>query len=200
MRENVVVFNIETTGVAWYEEFLQFAACDYDGNILINTYIKPDHRRTWVKAEKFNHITPAMVKDAPSFDDVAEKISNLLFHADTLIAYNMDFALNFMAEKAFYMTDGETRTVNVMNDFAEVYGEWDKYRHLYKCQKLETAAKYCGYSFNPGDSMNKVFATLHVYKSLRLIKQSRIVRDEESEKELLDSECERLDREFNSIV
>ena len=29
MRENVVVFNIETTGVAWYEEFLQFAACDY---------------------------------------------------------------------------------------------------------------------------------------------------------------------------
>ena len=200
MRENVVVFNIETTGVAWYEEFLQFAACDYDGNILMNTYIKPDHRRTWVKAEKFNHITPAMVKDAPSFDDVGEKFSNILFHADVLIAYNMDFALNFMAEKAFYMTDGETRIVNVMNDFAEVYGEWDKYRHFYKYQKLETAAKYCGYQMNSGDSMNKVFATLHVYKSLRLIKQSRIVRDEESEKELLDSECKRLDCEFNSIV
>lgn len=80
---------------------MQFAACDYDGNILMNTYIKPDHRRTWVKAEKFNHITPAMVKDAPSFDDVGEKFSNILFHADVLIAYNMDFALNFMAEKAF---------------------------------------------------------------------------------------------------
>lgn len=179
---------------------MQFAACDYDGNILMNTYIKPDHRRTWVKAEKFNHITPAMVKDAPSFDDVGEKFSNILFHADVLIAYNMDFALNFMAGKAFYMTDGETRIVNVMNDFAEVYGEWDKYRHFYKYQKLETAAKYCGYQMNSGDSMNKVFATLHVYKSLRLIKQSRIVRDEESEKELLDSECERLDCEFNSIV
>ena len=143
----IVVFDTETTGLdRKNDEIIQFSACDGEGNPLINTYLRPVRHTEWPGAMAVNGITPAMVADAPTLEEMSGRIKAVLESAKTLIGYN---------------------TPDVMIDFARQYGEWDSYHEDYKWQKLVTAARYYGYEFKAHDSMNDVFATLYVYQMMQ---------------------------------
>ena len=135
----IVVFDTETTGLdRKNDEIIQFSACDGEGNPLINTYLRPVRHTEWPGAMAVNGITPAMVADAPTLEEMSGRIKAVLESAN-----------------------------DVMIDFARQYGEWDSYHEDYKWQKLVTAARYYGYEFKAHDSMNDVFATLYVYQMMQ---------------------------------
>lgn len=161
----IVVFDTETTGLdGKTDEILQFSACDGDGNTLINTYLRPVRHTEWPRAMAVNGITPAMVADAPTLEEMSGRIKAVLESAKTLIGYNIEFDLGFVS--SFFRPAKDVKIVDVMLDFAEAYGQKD-YRHGgYKWQKLVTAAKYYGYEFKAHDSMNDVFATLFVHNQM----------------------------------
>lgn len=139
----IVVFDTETTGLSSRsDEMVQFSACDGDGKILINTYLRPVRHTEWPGAMAVNGITPAMVADAPTLEEVADQIKEVLESAKTLIGYNIGFDLGFVS--SIYKPEKGVKLVDVMLDFARQYGEWNDYFGDYKWQKLTTAARWQG--------------------------------------------------------
>ena len=85
--------------------------------------------------------------------------------ADLWIAYNNPFDLSFLR---FWGIDPTgKKQVDVMREFAPVYGEWNEEKGSYKWQKLAKAAAYYGYSFSAHDSLEDVKATLFVYQKMK---------------------------------
>lgn len=163
----IVVFDTETTGLAFNnDEILQFSAVDGEGNVLLNTYIKPHFKRIWSEAERINGISPNMVDNAPELWEVAGQIRGVMESGRLLVAYNAEFDLDFL-EAVGYRPTNEQTVYDVMSVFAEVYGEYSDYHGGYKWQKLTVAANYFGYKFHAHDSLEDARATLHCYKKIQ---------------------------------
>ena len=169
---DTIIIDTETTGLdAMWDELLQVSIIDIDGNELYNSYIKPLHHQSWIEAEHVNHISPQMVRYAPTIFDEMPKINAILRSANTIIGYNTSFDLDFL-----YVSGGisvnDKNIVDVMDDFAEEYGEWDEQHDSYKWQKLSTAADHYGYDWNSRpegahNSLADCYATLFVYNKMR---------------------------------
>ncbi len=168
-KERILVYDTETTGFhAGLDEILQFSACDGTGRVLMNTYIRPKRKRSWPEAAAVNGITPDMVMNSPTIDQVRDCIQVLFDQVSLLVAYNCPFDDGFLSAAGIRFGEG-SQSFDVMRAFAEVYGEWNDYFGEYKWQKLTTAAAYYGYDWKDcraHDSLGDVFATLHVFNYL----------------------------------
>lgn|SRR5574344_1002421 len=90
-NKNTVFIDTETTGLdPITDELLQIAAVDSDGKTLLNVYLKPTHTNSWESAMAVNGITPELVSDCPTFDDLKDSLANL-FRGRDVVAYNMAF-------------------------------------------------------------------------------------------------------------
>ena len=163
-----VVFDVETTGLdCGVDEIIQFSAIDENENILLSTYVKPEHTVSWPDAQRINGITPEMAADAPLFKEIREKVQHIFDEAEELIAYNGIFDIGFLQAAGIQFDFTRQYLYDVMLEFAPVYGEWSDYHGDYKWQKLITCAAYYGYGFNAHDSLEDVKATLYCYKAMR---------------------------------
>lgn len=88
--EKIVCFDTETTGFSKYDEILQISMYGTSGPIL-NSYFKPQHRKTWNGAAAVNHIYPETVKNAPSFEASASKLQKIFSKAEIIIGHNVAF-------------------------------------------------------------------------------------------------------------
>lgn len=162
-----VIFDTETTGLDCFEdEILQFSAINENGEVLMDTYIKPINHTSWKSAERIHGITPETVEHCPTFNDIKQDIQDIFSNADELIAYNYTFDIRFLKQAGIVIPE-DIKITDVMLDFAEVYGEWNDYFHDYKWQKLQTAAAYYRYVYKAHDSLEDVKATLYVYQQMQ---------------------------------
>lgn len=162
-----IVIDTETTGLDMFEdELLQVSIIDTDGNVVFDSYIKPIRHSEWYEAQAVNNISPAMVADAPSIYEKAAEINAIISQADLVIGYNVDFDLMMLANSGVISTKG-VKSYDVMEQFAEIYGEWSEWHQNYKWQKLTKAAEYFGYDWGrqkgkAHNSLADCFATLFV--------------------------------------
>ena len=164
-----ICIDVETTGLSYiYDNILQFSAIDGEGNVLLNTLVKPYMKCDWKEAERINGISPDMVSDAPEFHELIPVIQGIFDSAVHIISYNGDFDESFLSENGIQIRDGIRRT-DIMIAFARVYGEWNDYYSDYKWQKLITCANYYGYEpeGNFHDSLEDVKATLYCYNKMK---------------------------------
>lgn len=165
-----IVMDIETTGLeCGYDEILQISILSGAGETLYHSYIRPIHAEDWQEAERINHITPDMVADAPSIYEEMPKINAILRDAKRIIGYNhTGFDVHFLEHfGAVFPEDAEM--VDVMLEFAPIYGEYNECYGEYKWQKLSTCAAYYGYDWGEDtmhDSLADCKATLHCYRSM----------------------------------
>lgn len=166
--DKVLVLDTETTGLGHRAEILQFSAIHGDGTVAMNQYIKPNHTSSWPLAMSVNHITPAMVMNAPTIDELKDEIENLLGSADIIVGYNLPFDLQMLRQNGVKLpSKDEVKYVDLMVPFAEVYGDWNDYWENYKWQKLITCAHYYGYTGDGWhDSLADVRATLYCYQKM----------------------------------
>lgn len=163
-----ICFDVETTGLCHNDEVLQISVIDGNGKTLINEYLKPYLMRAWKEAQAVNHITPEMVKHAPypHENEIIQRIKGIFESADTWIAYNGTFDLGFLSRWGVKPSDS-TEIIDVMKDFAPIYGEWSEKYGCYKWQNLKTCASYYGFKHKAHDSLEDVKATLYCYKQMR---------------------------------
>lgn len=172
MKNKYIIIDTETTGFHPYDgdELLQVSIIDTDGNVLFDEYFKPQHRTEWKEAEQVNGISPEMVADRPAISEKISEINAIIENSDTIIGYNTQFDIGFLKANGAIVPD-DLETVDVMEDFAKIYGEWNSARGSYKWQKLTRAAEYYGYDWSQRaetahNSLGDCYATLFVYKKL----------------------------------
>ena len=167
----MIIIDTETTGLKpGIDELLQVSIINEHGDTLLDRYIRPTRCKEWPEAMAINHITPDMVRDCPTIAEIRDKIQTLISEADKIMGYNTYFDLAFLSESGIDVPDSDSgKIIDVMIDFAEVYGDYREDLGGYKWQKLTTAAAYYGYEWpvNAHNSLGDCLATLHVYNSMQ---------------------------------
>lgn len=166
LKENeIIIVDTETTGLnADTDELLQVSIIDSQGNTLFNSYIKPLFTENWDGAMAVNHITPEMVANAPNILEVKQEINRILNSANIIVGYDTNFDLSFLSAAGIEFE--QQQIVDIMQDFAPIYGEWNDYYESYKWQKLNTCANYYNYNWGDDtahDSLADCRATLYCY-------------------------------------
>ncbi len=176
-KYDLVVIDFETTGLksplhaffngVKYDEILSASIIDQDGNTLLHTLCKPKHHKTWAKAQEIHEISPAMVKDKPPFEAVFPKVKEILSSAKLVIAYNIEFELEFLwgyDAVCGFIGNGKIRENVVWG--ADPMLMYCAYKANERWQKLTTVAKHFKYKFDAHDSLEDVKATLFCYKKM----------------------------------
>lgn len=164
-----IVLDTETTGLdPRRDELVQIAILNADtGETVLSTYVRPVWTLEWPQAQHIHGITPEMVADAPTMAELHLTLLEIFGTARELIGYNTFFDLSFL-EPYGITPCGEV--VDVMMDFAPIYGEWSEYHDDYKWQSLNTCAAYYGYDWGEDkahDSLADCKATIFCYKRIK---------------------------------
>lgn len=164
----VACFDTETTGVSKEQDtLLQITIVDENCNILLETYIKPKDRESWINAEQVNHISPDMVKDAPTALEIAPLVQKIFDEADVITGYNVGFDVGFV-EKDCKITIDRTKVVDCLKVFKD---ECKKKNINLSRHKLGNAVDfYCpeakaDYLANAHDASCDAIATMKVYEA-----------------------------------
>ena len=164
-----IVIDTETTGLNPYDdELLQVSIIDGQGNTLFNSYIKPLYTDNWNKAMAVNNITPETVATAQNILEVKQKISRIINSAHTIIGFNVYFDLGFLSNIG--IKNENAAIVDVMEDFAYIYGEWSEQYGCHEWAGLTKCAEYYGYDWGTDiahDSLADCRATLYCYKKMK---------------------------------
>lgn len=169
MTKKIIVLDTETTGLTHEDDLLQVSIIGFDKQVLFDEYIKPTNATEWPEAMAVNGITPEMVKDCKTIDERREEIQKIIDEAELIIGYNIFFDLEMLESKGItWRGRGPKRVYDVMETFAEIYGEWNAYYGNYKWQKLSKCADYYGYEWevDAHNSLGDVYATLYCYKEM----------------------------------
>ena len=165
MSKNIICIDVETTGLyAAEDEILQISIMNGKGEILLNTYCKPEFKTSWKEAELIHGITLEKVQDCKPYRFYKKTVESILKSCDIIIGYNVDFDLNFLLDDWLEFFKGKDIYIqDVMFMFSKVYGEWSRYYKNYKWKSLEVCSEYYNYKFNAHDSLEDVRATLYCY-------------------------------------
>lgn len=164
MENKYIVLDTETTGLnAAEDELLQVSIIDEEGNVLFDSYIRPTQHTEWAEAERVNHITPEMVDNSPTIEEVMSEINNILKRYDKIVGYNVRFDADFLKHNGAEFADN-TNFVDSMKIFSLYFSADNK-----RC-KLTEAADYFCYDWSEHEeahnSLGDCYATLYVYKKL----------------------------------
>ncbi len=104
-RRRVLFFDLELTGVYDHDEIISVSICDGTGETLMDTLVKPRHKKKWNRTEKIHGISPAMVQDSPYLDDLVPRIKALFANADNIVAFGV--STDYSHIKYIYETERE---------------------------------------------------------------------------------------------
>lgn len=158
--------DLETTGfTVGDDEIVSISIIDEDGCVVMDQLVKPKNRSIWHDAQAIHHISPAMVKDSPTFDEIKDSVLKIYQAADQVIIYNADFDSEFIAYAASEYELIESKSMCCMKRFAEIYGEYSEYLEDYKWQKLSKAMNYYHLSWigDPHASLTDTYACRAVW-------------------------------------
>ena len=164
-RERVLCIDVETTGLdSQKDEILQLAIVDGNGERLLCTYIHPDHRKRWPKAQEVNGITWQMVKGAPTLKEVKDEAQAIISSAELIIGYNVSFDQRML--KAGGIGFGTRDIYDVMEDYAQVWGTWSYHKGDYLWVSLEKAASHFKIPLDAHDAANDAIATARLFYAM----------------------------------
>ena len=109
-RRRVLFFDLELTGVYDHDEIISVSIMDATGEILMDTLVKPLRKKKWNRTEKIHGISPAMVQDAPTLDELIPSIKEMFENADNIIAFGV--STDYSHIKYIYETEREQEALH----------------------------------------------------------------------------------------
>lgn len=144
---NFVVLDLETTGLnESVDEPVQIGVVAADGSVIFAGLVKPSVL-THPEALAVHEITEDMLKDAPAFADIREKLRDAIGDK-RVIVYNANFDKSILHNAN---GDGQWEFGDIwecaMEQYAAFYGERWTWRSGYKPQSLRHALEQQGVEF-----------------------------------------------------
>ena len=166
-----VYLDTETTGLRGIyaggrDEIVEVAILDDQGKSVINQLVRPTRQKSWPEAERIHRISPAMVADAPTRDEILPEVMDAV--SDCLVViYNKAFDVGFFPAHVFQNSQVEC----AMLRYAEWRGEWNSHYGNYRWHKLQVAAKATGFkqSVEWHRAVADTIACRHVWRHLERI-------------------------------
>ena len=161
---DILIIDTETTGLDCdSDEILSLSIYDYNSQQpLLDTFLWPHSLKRWPEAQRINHISYDMVRDAPSIQQKRDAINDTICNEKILIAYNNGFDLPFLRRFGICV-DAPSYELDVMLEFAAFFGEFNSYYGDPMWQKLSYAAEVCGYTgYDPHISMEDCKVTAFI--------------------------------------
>lgn len=146
LSQNPIFLDTETTGFKNWDEIVEIAIVDQDGNTLLDSLVKPG-RKIPPDAMAIHGITEDMVADAPTWTELWPQVQAAL-EGRVVGIYNADFDLRLLEQTAsnagMVWEPPYAEAFCVMNLYSEYKGDWNnKYRN-YRWHKLEAAGRQLG--------------------------------------------------------
>ena len=139
LDQNIVILDFETTGFK-NSEIVQIGAINRDGDVLLETLVKPT-KRIPSAATNVHGITNDAVKDAPGFREVYVQLSSLLA-GSPVVAYNVSFEKMIIGGECDRYKLPQIRPSQwecAMIAYAGYYGQRNPSKGGFKWQKLGNA-------------------------------------------------------------
>lgn len=86
-RRKVLFFDLEMTGLYFHDEVLSVTLTDGTGETVFDSLVRPVRKKKWKATEEIHGITPDMVKDAATFDELAPRLREIFDGAQRLVAF-----------------------------------------------------------------------------------------------------------------
>lgn len=143
-----IFLDLETTGLdPATDEILEIGILDDDGEILLDSLVRPERHTSWPEAERINGIGPADVADAPPLAVLRPRLIEAVAGTRVVI-YNASFDTGFLGADLLSST---AEVLCAMRAFARVFGAWDDRHGTWRWQRLVKAAAHVGYEW-PGNA------------------------------------------------
>ena len=99
-KNDYVILDTETTGLGNNDVIVQIGITNLDGNVLLDTLIKPTKRKRMnPEASAANGITMKMLKNSPTFKEIYPKFKEIIKNKKILI-YNNTFDVRLLNQTA----------------------------------------------------------------------------------------------------
>ncbi len=109
-RRRVLFFDLELTGVFHHDEILSVSIVDGTGDLIMDTLVRPVHKKKWKQTEKIHGITPEMVQDAPTLDELKPRLREIFDAAEIIVAYGI--STDYSHIKYIYDTEEEREALH----------------------------------------------------------------------------------------
>ena len=183
-----VILDTETTGLDDKAEIVEIAIIDNNGNVLLNSYIKPskpiDENS---KAVEIHGITNETVANAPTWPEIYPQILPILLDKSVVIFNaNFDTRLINQTNAKYGLGKLKLKAHCAMLKYAAFYGEENYSTGEYRWQSLAKAMQQTGNQFK-GKSHSALADCLAVYDVLLYMQDPKAAqaRQEQTRKEQL---------------
>lgn len=162
----IAFVDVEATGASPYtDEILSVAIVAGDGEVLLDSLVKPDVRKRWTRTEHIHHITPDMVKDAPSLGVLKGDIEAAL-NGRVIVGWNVGFDLRMLYACGVDIVDDVSQRVDLMAAYCEWRRAGDK-SYTKNKEKLENAVKHLGIAGHKAhNAMSDTVVLLNIWRAI----------------------------------
>lgn len=141
--KNAVILDTETTGLDNDAEILEISVIDMQGNVLFDSLIRPSAAKAWPDAQRVHKISPEAVSGFGNMNVFFDAFLKPLLSKKTIVVYNAPFDSRLLQQslKASGI-DYDVMSwewVDVMEPYAEHWGDWSEWHQSYKWQRLTSA-------------------------------------------------------------
>jgi hypothetical protein len=158
-RDQIVVMHVEATGLdEKADEPVSIILLRPDGELLLDTRVKPRRHAAWPQAQDMHGIGPEDVADAPTLAQLRPKLETLVPRGTLLVDYDVDYDLALLKANGI---NWKTRdTFDIMLGFARAYGKpLGQDRHeLPSLEEIVTHYGITGCGYGPRGDANKIAA------------------------------------------
>lgn len=140
-----VTLDFETTGFTHgVDEVLSCSVVNQDGEVLIDTLVKPIYKTSWDEAQKVNHLSPEQVfEEGIEYGDLIIQLYPIFSEYKNVVIYNAEFDTGFLP-KDLLMTSEVYCAMRVYIEFTQAHNKLVPYERF---QKQFKAASQLGIDY-----------------------------------------------------